>query len=153
VDVPLLRGTSLAGQMEMAETIWTRICCSDCPTDLQEPSSRAHETGAEVARQFGAAFAIFHVAHGLPSLEAHQGVPLEIWEGEGGRLGRAELISYRGIATPFDALLLSARGADVDLLVLGTQRSSGAELARLAPREEEGVRRVLQRAPEVLPRG
>jgi hypothetical protein len=137
----------------MAEIVWTRICCSECPTDLQEPSSLAHETGAEVARQFGAAFAIFHVAHRLPRLEAHEDVPLETWEAEGGRLGRAELISYRGIATPFNALVLSARGADVDLLVLGTQRSSGAELARLAPREEEGVRRVLQRALEAWPRG
>jgi hypothetical protein len=125
----------------MAKIVWTRICCSDCPTDLQEPSSRAHETGAEVARRFGASFAIFHVAHGLPSLEAQ--------EEEGGRLERAELISYRAIATPFNELVLSARGPDVDLLVLGTQRSSGAGLARLAPREEEAVKRAL----EVWPRG
>jgi hypothetical protein len=133
----------------MAKIVWTRICCSDCPTDLQEPSSRAHETGAEVARRFGASFAIFHVAHGLPSLEAQEELALKIWEEEGGRLERAELISYRAIATPFNELVLSARGPDVDLLVLGTQRSSGAGLARLAPREEEAVKRAL----EVWPRG
>jgi hypothetical protein len=156
----------------MAKILWTRICCSECPTDLREPSSHAHETGAEVARRFGAAFAIFHVAHGpgpgsagrsdceemlpahgLPRLEVLEDASLEIWEEEGGRLGCAELIPYRAIATPFNELVFPDRGAEVDLLVLGTQRLSGAGLALPAARGDEALRRVLTRALAAWPAG
>jgi|GEM_PF-6212697 len=157
----------------MDKILWTRIYCPDCPTELAEPSFRAHQTGAEVAKRFGAAFAIFHVEHGegpnaaagllwraqrlpareQPRLAATAGdLPLEIWEEEGGRLERDGLAVFRAIATSADELALSAFDGEVDLLLLGTQRWVGAQLA-LAPAEaREAAGRMLERVLAVWPK-
>lgn len=109
-------------------------------TDFGEPSAAALTYGRELARRFGAALTVLHVADnvlgrgfdtylGVPDLQkdieasAHQHLDTLLTDEDRRQLG-AQAVVVTSNNTAFE-IALYARAADIDLIVMGTHGRSG----------------------------
>lgn len=131
----------------MAE--WRRICCA---VDFSEPSRRALEEAADLARRFASDLTALHVYDVLPPTgldllgppveEAQRSAAqvMEQWVRDAELIARRAVRSALRIGAPAQEILRFAREGSFDLLVLATQGRTGLKRLVLGSVAERVVR-------------
>ncbi|MGC4114975.1 MAG: universal stress protein [Myxococcales bacterium] len=112
---------------------WHRILC---PVDFSEPSRRAMQVAAQLAKEHGAELLLLHVyqAPGVSFPEAtflagdevlQQLVDMVLkslteWKAEAMKAGAADVSTHTAMGTPYAEILRFAEKLDCDLVVMGT---------------------------------
>ncbi len=140
----------------MPNADWKRICC---PIDFSDASRAAMEVAADLARRCGAELVLLH-AYPVPgytfpdgSVVASPKMMQELAEQAehhlaAGRIDAERIVGAPRVATekavgePAAEIVAYAKGAGIDLLVLGTHGRTGIEHALMGSVAERVVRRA-----------
>ncbi len=139
----------------MPNADWKRICC---PIDFSDASRAAMEVAGDLARRCGADLVLLH-AYPVPGYTFPDGSVvaspkmmqeladqaekhLAAWRADAERIVGAPRVSVeKAVGEPAAEILAFAKGAGVDLLVLGTHGRTGLEHALMGSVAERVVRR------------
>ncbi len=132
---------------------WKKICC---PVDFSEPSRRALQVAASLARRHGAELVLFHAypvpgytlpegsvvpsPHMLQELASETDAHLADWKKEAEGMGVAAVTTAQGVGEPSGEIVDFARESGTNLLVIGTHGRSGLRHAILGSVAERVVR-------------
>ena len=142
----------------MPNADWKKICC---PIDFSDASRAAMEVAADLARRGGAELVLLH-AYPIPGYTFPDGSVvaspkmmqdladqaekhLEEWRAEAQRLvgaGAARVGAQKAIGEPAAEIVAFAKGAGIDLVVVGTHGRTGLEHALMGSVAERVVRRA-----------
>ncbi len=140
----------------MPNAEWKRICC---PIDFSDASRAAMEVAADLARRFGSDLVLLH-AYPVPGYTFPDGSVvaspkmmqeladqaarhLDAWRADAERiLGAPRVATEKAVGEPATEIVAYAKGAAVDLLVLGTHGRTGLEHALMGSVAERVVRKA-----------
>jgi nucleotide-binding universal stress UspA family protein len=139
----------------MPNADWKRICC---PIDFSDASRAAMEVAGDLARRFGADLVLLH-AYPVPGYTFPDGSVvaspkmmqelseqaerhLASWRTDAeGIVGAPRVTVEKAVGEPAAEIVSYAKGAGIDLLVLGTHGRTGLEHALMGSVAERVVRK------------
>ncbi|HSN16249.1 MAG TPA: universal stress protein [Anaeromyxobacteraceae bacterium] len=140
----------------MPSADWKRICC---PIDFSDASRAAMEVATDLARRCGADLVLLH-AYPVPGYTFPDGSVvasprmmqeladqaerhLATWRADAERmLGAPRVTVEKAVGEPAAEIVAYAKGAGIDLLVLGTHGRTGLEHAIMGSVAERVVRKA-----------